>query len=386
MWLTRSLGISLHPTSLPGGRLGAEAFAFVDWLVACGARWWQVMPLGPPDEHGSPYTSRSAFACSAGLLADPDARVQPSELRSFERRHAAWAGDWATYAGEGALADQVRFEREWAALRTYAAGHGVSIIGDVPIYVAGDSCDHAAHPEIFLPGDLVAGVPPDALNAAGQLWGNPLFDWDELARTGYGWWVERVRRVLELVDALRIDHFRGFSAYWAVPAGAATARAGHWRRGPGAALFLALERALGRLPVIVEDLGMITPDVAALRDELGYPGMAVLLWAFSGAEDNPHRLANHRPNQVVYTSTHDTETLAGAFPGQDSWSLVELALSSRANLAVLPLQDVLGLGNDARINHPGTQEGNWRWRLEPGRPDRNDAARLRRAAEAAGRA
>jgi 4-alpha-glucanotransferase len=386
MWLTRSLGISLHPTSLPGGRLGSEAFAFVDWVAATGARWWQVLPLNPPDEFGSPYASASAFACWPGLLADPEARVEPSELRSFESRHASWAQDWAAYAGSGSLADQVRFEREWNALRAYAADRGVAIIGDVPIYVAEGGCDHRTRPELFLSGDFVAGAPPDPLNAIGQKWGNPLYDWHALAGESYRWWVDRMRRTLELVDVFRIDHFRGFAGYWAVPAEADTARDGHWEKGPGAAVFRAAERELGPLPVIVEDLGVITPDVVELRDGLGFPGMAVLLWAFMGSKDNPHRLENHRVNQVVYTSTHDTDTLAGTFPQEGPWPLVELALSSRAALAVVPVQDVLGLASEARMNRPGTLEGNWEWRLEPGQLTRGEAAHLRAAAEAAGRA
>jgi cyclopropane fatty-acyl-phospholipid synthase-like methyltransferase len=203
----------------------------------------------------------------------------------------------------------------------------VRIIGDVPIYVAADSCDHASRSEIFLPGDFVAGAPPDPLNDSGQKWGNPLYDWSALARDGYRWWIERMRRMLELADLFRIDHFRGFAGYWMVPA-AGTAREGHWGRGPGAAVFRAAEHALGDLSVIVEDLGLITPDVRELRDELGFPGMVVLLWAFSGPADNPHRLENHRVHQVVYTSTHDTDTLAGHFRGEPAWPLLEMALSS----------------------------------------------------------
>ena len=387
MQLERSLGVQLHPTSLPGGRLGPDAYAFVDWLAAAGARWWQVLPLNPPDEFGSPYASASAFASWAGLLAEPDTWVTPGEERSFRERERAWADDWAAFAGNGALREQVRFEREWQALHAYATARGVRIIGDVPIYVAVDGCDHTAHPELFLPLDqVVAGAPPDELNDLGQLWGNPLYDWDAMARTGYRWWIDRMRRVLDLVEVFRIDHFRGFAGYWTVPAGAETAREGRWSQGPGAALFQAAEARLGSLPVIAEDLGVITPDVHALRDELGFPGMVVLLWSFSGPPDNPHRLENHRENQVVYSSTHDTDTLVGFTGDDDVWPLIELALSSRSALAIVPVQDVLGLGSEARMNRPGEVGGNWEWRLEPGQLTDAHAARLRQAADASGRA
>jgi 4-alpha-glucanotransferase len=264
----------------------------------------------------------------------------------------------------------------------------VRIIGDVPIYVAVDGCDHLAHAELFLPLDeVVAGAPPDLLNDLGQLWGNPLYDWEALRRTGYRWWIDRMRRVLELVDVFRIDHFRGFAAYWTVPAGAETAREGWWSPGPGASLFRAAAAELGPLPVIAEDLGVITPDVHALRDELDFPGMVVLRWSFSGPADNPHRLENHRENQVVYTSTHDTDTLAGFTGESDTWELIERALSSRSALAIVPVQDVLGLGSEARMNRPGELVGdNWRWRLEPGQLTSAEAQRLRAAAEASGRA
>ncbi len=383
----RSLGVQLHPTSLPGGRLGPEAYRFVDWLAAAGARWWQVLPLNPPDEFRSPYASDSAFATWDGLLADREAPVDPRAARAFRDRERAWADDWAAFAGDGAIETQVRFEREWGALRAYAGDRRVRIIGDVPIYVAVDGCDHRSHPELFLPLDeVVAGAPPDALNDLGQLWGNPLYDWDAMAETGYRWWIDRVRRVLGLVDAFRIDHFRGFAAYWTVPAAAETARDGWWSPGPGAAPFRAAEAALGPLPVIAEDLGLITPDVHALRDELGFPGMVVMRWAFSGPTDNPHRVENHREHQVVYTSTHDTETLAGFTGDPDVWPLIDEALSSRCALAIVPAQDVLELGNEARMNRPGELEGNWAWRLEPGQLTGAHARRLRAAAEASGRA
>ncbi len=383
---------------MPEGRLGQEAYRFVDWLESAGQAWWQVLPLGPPDWLGSPYASPSAFAGSPGLLAAPEAPVSQAELAAFVERHGYWARDWADFAGADALADQVRFQREWDELRRYGAARGVRLIGDVPIYVAGGSADERAHPELFERGE-VAAAPPDPLNEEGQLWGNPLYDWGAMAADGYRWWVERFRRALELVDLARIDHFRGFAGYWAVPDGAASALAGRWREGPGVQLFRAVEAKLGPLPVIAEDLGVITPDVEALRDELGFPGMAVMHWAFGGPPDNPHRLGNHRERLVVYTGTHDTDTAAGWFssltpheqrhtgldPGEPGWGLIELAYSSAAELAVVPLQDVLGLGSEARMNRPGGTEGNWSWRLRPGQLTGGHAERLRALAERAAR-
>ena len=394
----RSSGILLHPTSLPEGRLGPGAYAFIDWLAAAGQSWWQVLPLGPPDEHGSPYTSTSAFACWARLLAEPDAAVTAREIAAFRRRQSYWIGDWEQFAGEGAAADQVRFEREWLALRGYARTRGVRLIGDVPIYVAAGGADQLAHPELFQ-RERVAGAPPDALSRTGQLWGNPLYDWAALRRQGYRWWIERVKRVLELVDLARVDHFRGFVAYWSVPGGARTARAGRWRRGPGAALFEAMREELGGLPLIAEDLGVITPRVGQVRDELGLPGTAVLQFAFAGNPRNPHLPANHREHLVVCTGTHDMDTAlgwwsslssrqrtaTGLHPADPAWSLLELALGSRAALAITPMQDVLGLDASSRMNRPGTKTGNWSWRLEPGQLTEELARRLRAATTAHGR-
>ena len=399
MNLPRSSGILLHPTSLPGGRLGDEAYRFVDWLAAAGQSWWQVLPLGPPDEHGSPYRAASAFAGWSGLLADPLAPVSRDELEAFVARHPFWSGEWARYAGAGSLADQVRFEREWSALRAYARERGVRLIGDVPIYVADGGADVAAWPELIEPGE-VAGAPPDALSASGQLWGNPLYDWPAHRESEFRWWVERFRRVFELVDLARIDHFRGFVSYWSVPEKHKTAKRGRWRPGPGLDLFRAVERALGDLPVIAEDLGAITPAVYRLRDRLGLPGMAVLQWAFGGARTNPHAPRNHRRNLVVYTSTHDTDTAVGWYrslkrreraatgldPAEPHWGLIELALASRAALAIVPAQDALGLGSETRMNRPGTTGGNWSWRLSSGQLTPDLAARLLEATTRAARA
>ena len=408
-WSTsyRSSGVQLHPTSLPGGRLGDEAYRFVDWLAAAGQTWWQTLPLGPPGEGGSPYKSPSAFAASPELLGDPGAPVAADELAAFRERERYWIEDWVRFAGEGAAADQLRFDREWGALRAYAAMRGVRLIGDMPIYVAPGGADHRTHPELFQKG-VVAGAPPDKFTDLGQLWGNPLYDWPALRRRGYRWWVERLRRARELFDVSRIDHFRAFVAYWTVPEGAPDARAGHWRRGPGRAPFDAARRRLGELPLIAENLGKITPAVELLRRELGLPGMAVIQFAFDPEEpDNPHRLHNHRPDNVVYTGTHDHDTIrawwesldgavrseveaavarAGVRDDDPWWALIRLAYASPAIVAIVQMQDVLGLGSEARMNVPGlVDERNWSWRLRRDELTPQLAERLRRATAEAGR-
>jgi 4-alpha-glucanotransferase len=394
MELQRSAGILLHPTSLPGGVLDEQAYRFVDWLAEAGQSWWQMLPLGPPDPVGSPYKSESAFAAWPGLLADPEAPVDPAEAESYRERNAYWLEDWLAFAGEGALADQVRFDGEWRRLRAYAAERGVRLIGDVPIYVAPGSADHVRHPELFQTG-WVAGAPPDPLGPLGQLWENPLYDWDAVAARGYRWWIDRLRHTFELFDLTRIDHFRGFAQYWAVREGSETAVDGEWREGPRAAVFRAAEAELGTLPVIAEDLGVITPDVVELRRELGFPGMVVLQFAFDHHPDNPHKPQNHEQLSVVYTGTHDTDTTRGwweSLPEEERariplpaaephWGLAELAYASPARLAILPAQDVLGLGSEARMNRPGEEYGNWTWRLEPGELTREHALRLRALAQ-----
>jgi 4-alpha-glucanotransferase len=399
--------VQLHPTSFPDGRLGDDAYRFVDWLQAAGQSWWQMLPLGPPDRARSPYKARSAFAAWRGLLADPAAPVSDDEIDEFRAREAFWIASWeAAAGGRRAVADQVRFDREWRALRTYARERGVGLIGDVPIYVAPGSADHLAWPELFRAGD-VAGVPPDALSETGQLWGNPLYDWPAMQRRRYRWWTERLRRTFALFDVTRIDHFRGFVAYWAVPQDAPDARAGRWRRGPGRALFEAASRELGELPVIAEDLGVITEPVDRLRRSLGFPGMVVMQFGFDPDDpDGPHRLENHEEDSVVYSGTHDTDTLRGwwdALPAarrgaaraeiaaadmvedEPWWSLIRLTYSSPARLAMLQAQDVLGLGSDARMNIPGRATGSWRWQMARGALTAEHAKRLRAAVEESGR-
>jgi 4-alpha-glucanotransferase len=405
--LPRSSGVQLHPTSLPSARLDRDAYRFVDWLASAGQTWWQVLPLGPPDRHRSPYKARSAFAGWPGLLAEPRARVSKDEELDFRERHSFWIDDWSRVAGRGAVADQVRFEREWLALRSYAGERGVRLFGDMPIYVAERSADHVAHPELFQDG-FVAGAPPDAYTDKGQLWGNPLYDWPALRRRGYRWWVERLRHAFSLFDLVRIDHFRGFVAYWAVPERARTARSGSFKRGPGRAPFDAAVSELGGpLPIVAEDLGVITPPVERLRDSLGLPGMLVLQFAFEPDEPKSvHRFENHVENRIVYTGTHDGDTARGWIESLDGerralvgaelerhgiserqpwWALIRLAFASPARVAMVQAQDVLGLGSEARMNVPARAAGNWRWQLAPGALNKRLAARLRAVTEEAGR-
>jgi 4-alpha-glucanotransferase len=297
---------------------------------------------------------------------------------------------------------QFLFLRQWTAVRQAARARDISIVGDVAIFVAHDSADVWAHPELFHLDNtgnptVVAGVPPDYFSPTGQRWGSPLYRWDVLAETGYAWWVERVRHELELEDIIRLDHFRGFVAYWEIPASSETAIEGHWVPGPGTELFTALRQALGDVPIIAEDLGVITPDVDALRHQLGLPGMRVLQFAFGSDAKNPHLPHNYERNSVVYTGTHDNDTTRGwtaALPGPEQsyaqrylgcerceprelvWAMIRAALSSVADMAIFPLQDVLGLGSEARMNYPSRPEGNWAWRCDEGALTDERAARL----------
>ncbi len=278
--------------------------------------------------------------------------------------------------------------RQGNRLKEYAHERGVLLIGDLPFYVSLDSSDVWANPEYFqlavnLRPKFVAGVPPDYFSAQGQFWGNPVYDWEALSLSDYRWFIERLRASLAHVDLLRLDHFRGFCAAWHIPPTATTAATGHWSPGPGADLFNAIREGLGHLPFIAEDLGIITPDVVSLRDEFDLPGMRVLQFAFDGSQDNPHLPHNYTPNTVAYTGTHDNMTTrawfeslpenarcqagnyagnAGVKTGETTWDFIHLVWSSNAGLAIAPLQDLLNLGADGRMNVPGTATGNWRWR------------------------
>ncbi len=295
---------------------------------------------------------------------------------------------------------QFLFFRQWRALKQYANAKGVRLIGDVPIFVSSDSSDVWASPELFrLDAErrptVVAGVPPDYFSKTGQLWGNPQYDWAALQRSGYAWWIARLRATLAQVDLIRIDHFRGFEAFWEIPAGQPTAEVGQWVKGPEADLFVAMEAALGSpLPLIAEDLGIITPEVDALRERFELPGMRVLQFAFGGATEDRFLPHNYERNTVVYTGTHDNDTTRGWYAqiseherdfvrrylGRDgsdiAWDLIRLAWASVADYAVAPLQDVLDLGTAARMNLPGSASGNWTWRLREGQLKRATLDRL----------
>ncbi len=280
---------------------------------------------------------------------------------------------------------QFQFQRQWFELRAHANTRGVRIIGDIPIFVAEDSADVWANKMQFKVDAegralAVAGVPPDPFSATGQIWGNPLYDWHSMRGNDYLWWRQRIRRTIQLVDIVRIDHFRGFAAAWVVPVGADTAAEGHWERSPGGEVFAAIQREMGEVPVIIEDLGVITPDVVALREILDFPGMNVLQFAFENDPANVYLPHNHRTHSVVYTATHDNQTTIGWFAsrseaeraaiqsylGRDgsdiAWDLIRMALSSVANTAIISMQDVLRLDDAARMNTPGRALGNWSWR------------------------
>jgi 4-alpha-glucanotransferase len=322
---------------------------------------------------------------------------------AIARREPAAVGEWGSrLSGETEFHAymQWQFFRQWGALKQYANVRAIEIIGDIPIFVAYDSADVWANREIFAldragQPTVVAGVPPDYFSVTGQLWGNPLYRWDVLAQTGYRWWIERFRAALSLVDIVRLDHFRGFAAYWAVPAGEPTAVNGTWLDGPGAALFEAARAELGQLPIVAEDLGLITPDVEELRDRLNFPGMKVLQFAFGSGPAEPYQPHNYSRHCVVYTGTHDNDTTAGwwrtaaeherrnvqLYLGRDgsdiSWDFIRVALASVADTAIIPLQDVLGLDSVGRMNTPGRAVGNWSWRYLPGMIQGHVVDRLR---------
>lgn len=463
---------------LPLGPVGPGNSPYSSTSVFAGSPW--LIDVGRLADDGLVDPAHPAFAAmQAGARADfaENERRRDQLLRAaftkaeaegyhaaeqaaFRERSQAWLGDFALYAAlkrarggvsfgdwpealrlrdgtalaqaRGELSQEVRFfeftqflfDRDLEALGRYARERGVALMGDIPIFVAHDSADVWAHRELFQVDEkghllAVAGVPPDAFSDDGQLWGNPLYDWDALARTNYGFWVARLALLLSRFDAVRFDHFIGFHRYWAIPTTAKTAKAGAYRPGPGRALFEAFQRSLGRLELVAEDLGVLTDEVKALRDGLDLPGMNVLEFSFgpdpSAETSRPH---NYKKRSVVYTGTHDNDTIAGwlsgppddasasardhyeserrfaleylgldanASPNDLAWSFVRAAYASQADTAIVPVQDLLGLGREARMNRPGIGEGNWSYRLLPGQLGDDLARRLARLGTLYGR-
>jgi 4-alpha-glucanotransferase len=384
------------------------------------------------------------------------ARSQRDELAAFTQRQVEWLDDytlfmalkeahrgaaWNEWERDIALREpaalagwrkklaphmqfhvflQYQFFRQWQTLKAECQRHGIQLFGDVPIFIAHDSADVWAHPELFYLDEtgsptVVAGVPPDYFSRTGQRWGNPLYRWEVMAASGYAWWMQRLRTIRQMVDIIRLDHFRGFEAYWEVPAADDTAVNGRWVSGPGAAFFEVLHEALGDLPIVAEDLGLITPEVRALGRRVGFPGMRVLQFGFGGdLRTNEHCPHNYIRDCVVYTGTHDNNTSVGwlheverpestesleqmraertmalkylASDGsQIHWDMIRLALASVANLAMIPMQDILGLGHEARMNSPGKAEGNWEWRYTADMLTDELTGRLRELTEIYGR-
>lgn len=345
----------------------------------------------------------------------PDAYKYKEHLAMYEFRNSVYRSEYCFW-----LFLQYQFRRQWGRLKEYVNGLGIKIIGDIPLYVAYDSCDLWARPELFqldenLKPVKVAGVPPDYFSKKGQLWGNPLYNWDAAKAENYDWWIDRVAKAKQMYDVIRIDHFRGFDRYYAIPADAPDATVGEWEKGAGKEFFGAIEKRLGKTEIIAEDLGVVDDGVIALRDGCGFPGMNILLFAFDGKEDNAYLPGNIRENSVTYTGTHDNDTAVGfmknmskeefstfkkrlrkAIKGQGfyypvvdekdaAWALCQSAAYSESYIAVLPIQDILGLDNSARMNVPSTPSGNWQFRLTE-MPRRRDMALLKKLIKDSGRA
>lgn len=415
--MARGAGILAHITSLPNskgpGNIGESARRFVDFLHETGQKYWQILPLNPTDLHGSPYAGASAFAANVALLPESEEELRsqfaaftPDEAyERFLTENDRWLTPWSLFmaikktvssdhhitwpekyrhytpslAGDEALIPeaafqkfcQYRFERAWRELRAYAKSKGVSIIGDVPMYVSGDSADVWAEPELFMvDGEgrptLVAGVPP-AWNDDGQVWGNPLYNWDVMEKDGYDWWMRRFARMLDLYDYTRLDHFMGFESAWGIPEGK-TPAGGHWIFGPGMKLFETAYLRFGPLPFVAEDLGNITPAIRALLARCGFLGADILQYA------NGEPLEGYVPakDKIGYSGTHDNETLMGFAahryphlrPVEAARRLMERLFASPADVVIAQLQDVLGLSNEARMNTPGTTGRNWSWQAK----------------------
>lgn len=436
----RTSGILLPIFSLPSkhgiGCFSIEAIDFIRFLADAGQKYWQILPLVPPGSCESPYQSVSTFAgnpmfidltqlINQGLLTKeevdmydwdnsnivnyPKVKEYKGKLlwKAYERsyhytdpryknfcnRNAYWLEEYAYYMCRKEGLDinyykfeQYHFERQWNIIRSYAKYKGIKIIGDLPIYVSLDSADVYHNPELFeldllgMTPTAVAGCPPDYSAPKGQVWGNPLYNWDEHKKTSYKWWIKRIEHCFKLHDVIRLDHFRGFYDYFSIPFGDKTAENGEWKLGPGLDLFDKIKEELPGVEFIAEDLGFLSPGVHQLMKDTGFPGMKILHFAFNGGKDNPYLPENISENFVVYTGTHDNNTTLGWYKEATewekehlkqyipeikdiSWDLIELAMSTKANTCIIQMQDYLGLDGDCRTNTPGTININWMWRM-----------------------
>jgi len=450
----------LHPSSLPGcsnqGKLNNEAYNFIDFLHESKATIWQVLPMGPSHEDGSPYQSYSSFALNPRLLdlnvikkwqCMPDSALEgcvnsehPIEsvyhlftehadekhrllFTNFIEAQQHWLVDFALFCciksnqnndswvnwpallrdrdantlSEFSLAHDaeiniVKFEQfilynAWQSIKNYAGYKNVAIFGDIPIFVSHDSADVWSNRQLFHLDELgnpitIAGVPPDYFSSTGQRWGNPHYRWEVMAEDNYDWWLRRLEHDLTLYDMVRIDHFRGFESFWEISANEPTAINGKWKKAPGKELMALFEERFKALPIVAEDLGIITPEVEELRDNFHLPGMKILQFAFDSDANNPYLPHNHLKHCVVYTGTHDNNTTLGWFKHLDDqardnclaylnfpkekmpWPLIQAALASVAQIAIIPMQDLLEADSEQRMNTPGTIEGNWGWRFQ----------------------
>ena len=424
----RQAGVLLHPTSLPNGMLDQHAWLFLDWMEKAGFSIWQMLPLTPPVQGISPYLSDSAFAMNPALLPENweqdflQDQTQQNEFSRYLKQPPHWLHDYALfkvlktqtqdqswsqwaacyrYRDEKALKNFAKAHQDellwykkqqfaihalWSRLKYDANKKGIKLFGDMPIFVAYDSVDVWANPEQFkldteLNPTVVTGVPPDYFSEDGQRWGNPHYNWSAMQVDGFTWWLSRIRTALSIFDVLRIDHFRGLDAVWEINTEEETAIHGCWVKTPGVELLQKVQEAHPDLPLVAEDLGFITPEVIALKNEFNLPGMSVLQFGFDGHHENPHSLRNQVENSVVYTGTHDNDTVLGWLESLDPhtkylvesdlamcegsmpWPVVVAALNSRAQWAIIPMQDILELGTEARMNVPGVIGDNWLWQF-----------------------
>lgn len=441
-------GVLLHPTSLPSGVLDNDVIRWLDFMSDAGLSVWQILPLGVPQENLSPYQCYSAFAINPALLKDTtyqNIKVDDPVFKDWLNAHNYWINDYAlfmslkqtldfkswyewpdefkhrqqesldTYRAENQdqlnaiFWQQFCLYQRWNEIQTYAHQRNIMIFGDMPIFIAHDSADVWTNPESFLLDDdsqptVVTGVPPDYFSKTGQRWGNPHYNWAQMRQDDFKWWMQRLKNHFNLFDLVRIDHFRGLEAVWVIPSECETAIDGDWQKVPGEELLQHLKQEMGSLAIVAEDLGIITPEVNALREKYELPGMSVLQFSFDGFSDNPHKPENITYDRIVYTGTHDNDTTLGWFNSQDAETqshimhileltdsgqitdkLIEVAFNSRGQLAIVPIQDLLNLGSEARMNIPGISDDNWTWKFKWEQITESIVTKTREQLENAGR-